>query len=292
VTVSAPATSANLGPGFDAFGLALGVLTDEVTVAVTDGGLTVEVVGEGAAEVPRDERHLVVRAVRAGLAAVGLRPPGLWVRSVNRIPHARGLGSSASAVVAGLSAAFALAGRDLAETATAQVLLELATGFEGHPDNVAACLLGGLTVAWTGPDGSRAVRVPLGPGVHPIALVPAETSLTQHARTLLPATVPHSDAAANAGRAALLVLALGGRPELLMPATEDWLHQHYRAAEMPASAALIAALRAAGIPAVVSGAGPTVLAFPPAGVDLASVVAAGFTVVDTGIAQVGVHVVD
>ena len=261
VRVRVPATSANVGPGFDAFGLALG-LYDDVVARISDGGLHVDVAGEGAEDVPRDRRHLVVRAMRATFEALGGQPRGLELVCANRIPHSRGLGSSAAAIVAGVMAArsLVLGGREKLDDAAT---LALATKLEGHPDNVAACLLGGFTIAWTTESGPRVVRLQPAPGVTPVAFVPSTKSSTAKVRKLLPETVPHADAAANAGRAALLVHALTEAPALLLAATEDRLHQPYRASAMPRSASLVARLRADGIPAVVSGAGPTVLAFPP-----------------------------
>jgi homoserine kinase len=257
-----------VGPGFDALGLALG-LYDEVEATVVPSGLTIEVTGEGAASVPRDESHLVVRSLRATLERLGMELPGLLLRCVNRIPHGRGLGSSAAAIVAGIVAARALApegDKILDEAAT----LRLASELEGHPDNVAACLLGGLVVAWTDQAGAHGVR--LEPArVETVVFVPKEALSTKVARGLLPSTVPHADAAANVGRAALLVAALTGVAgddvdvDVLLAATEDRLHQPYRAPAMATSAALVAELRASGIPAVVSGAGPTVLAFTRVG---------------------------
>jgi homoserine kinase len=258
VLVRVPATSANLGPGFDALGLALS-LHDEVEVRVTRSGLRVEVFGEGAGSVARDESHLVVRAMAEAFDLLGGRPSGLEVACGNRIPHGRGLGSSAAAIVAGVVAARALA-IDGAARLDDTALLALATEIEGHPDNVAACLLGGLTVAWTETGGARAVRLEPASGLAAVAFVPAAPVSTAQVRRLLPDCVPHADAALTAGRSALLVAALTGRPELLLPATEDRLHQNYRAQAMPDSAALVAALRADGVPAVVSGAGPSVLA--------------------------------
>ena len=257
VRVRAPATSANLGPGFDCFGMAL-TLYDDVVVEVAADGLRIEVAGEGADEVPRGERHLVVRALRAGFAALGEQPPGLTLRCTNCIPHGRGLGSSAAAIVTGLLAARALAARG-AEGLDTDALLALATRLEGHPDNVAACLYGGLTLAWLQDGMPAAVRLEPAPEVVPLVFIPTSELSTEHARGLLPATVPHADAAANAGRAALLVAALTRRADLLLAATEDRLHQDYRAPAMPESAALVKRLRTAGIPAVVSGAGPSVL---------------------------------
>lgn len=265
-TVRVPATSANLGPGFDALALALGRY-DEVTVALADSGLDVEIEGEGCDTLHRDERHLVVRAMRATFARLGVRPAGLSLRCRNRIPQGRGLGSSAAAIVAGVLAARALVtGPEVAAPEaelTDRAALALCAELEGHPDNVSACLLGGLTVVWTDQGDARAVRLPVGLG-SAVVYVPPFPASTAAVRAMLPVTVPHADAAANAGRAALLVEALARRPDLLLPATADWLHQPYRASAMPASAALVAQLRAGGVPAVISGAGPTVLALGPA----------------------------
>jgi homoserine kinase len=261
VRVAVPATSANLGPGFDALGLALG-LHDEVTVRATGGGLTVSVHGEGAGELPTDDGHLVVRSMAAAFEVLGERPAGLDVACTNRIPQARGLGSSSAAIVAGILAARALVA-DGPSRLPDDEALGLAAALEGHPDNVAPCLLGGFTIAWTGPDGARAVRLTPAEGVRPVVFVPAGRGLTEEARAALPERVPHADASFNAARAALLVHALTVAPEpaLLLTATEDRLHQPYRAGGAPATAALVTALRAAGIAAVVSGAGPSVLAF-------------------------------
>jgi homoserine kinase len=258
VLVRVPATSANLGPGFDVLGLALG-LHDEVEVAVTPAGLSIDVTGEGAAEVAdADEKHLVVRAMRVGFDDLGVaQPPGLALRCVNRIPHGRGLGSSAGAIVAGLLAARALAGASLDPDA----VLPLANELEGHPDNVAPCLLGGLTIAWVAGYEARAIRLEPDPTVQPVAFIAPAPVSTKLARDLLPPTVPHADAARNAGRAALLVAALTARPDALLDASEDRLHQDYRAPAMPATHDLVGRLRAAGVPAVTSGAGPSVLAF-------------------------------
>jgi homoserine kinase len=256
VRIRVPATSANLGPGFDAFGLALG-LHDDVIARVGESGVRVDVAGEGADDVPRDRRNLVVRAMRATFDALGGQPRGIEVVCANRIPHGRGLGSSAAAIVAGVLAARELVLGGLPDADVLAVCAEI----EGHPDNVAACLMGGLTLAWRSGSEVSAVSLPVAAEVAPVAFVPVTRSSTAKARKMLPDSVPHADAAVNAGRAALLVEALGRRPDLLLPATEDLLHQPYRAEAMPRTATLLAALRAAGIPAVVSGAGPTVLAF-------------------------------
>jgi len=372
VRVRVPATSANLGPGFDAVGLALG-LYDDVAAWVTEGGRSVDVVGEGAGELPAGADHLVVRAMDAAFDRLGGRPPGVAVECVNRIPQARGLGSSSAAIVAGIQLARGLVagGTELMEDDAA---LALAAEIEGHPDNVAPCLLGGFVIAWAEPasgsslaapsggggegpavrgglagsggggvgsavrggsvasgvgEGSapgggsvgsggggvgsavrggsvasggvgedaapgggsvgavgedaasgggsaraadagevvgggavrfRAVRLVPAESVRAVVFVPRRRGLTAEARAALPDVVPHRDAAFNAGRAALLTHALTAAPELLFAATEDRLHQGYRAAGMPETAALVAELRDRGVAAVVSGAGPSVLA--------------------------------
>jgi homoserine kinase len=335
VRVRVPATSANLGPGFDALGLAL-TLYDDVDAWICPSGLSIEISGEGADLAEAGEEHLVLRAMRAAFAVTGGQPPGIGLRCVNRIPHGRGLGSSAAAIVAGILAARALSSaRHPAEAHAARLgvvhpagtrpagahlagappsglgaaagdgagelgpvglgvagngtggsgtggsgtgelpdeaLLGLATGLEGHPDNVAACLAGGLTVAWTAAGHPRMVHLDPLPSLMPVVCVAPAPIRTDVARRLLPDLVPHHDAAANAGRSALLVAALtqlspvgtsallDATANALFDATQDWLHQDYRAAAMPQTAELVKRLRDAGIPAVVSGAGPSVLA--------------------------------
>jgi homoserine kinase len=322
VQVRVPATSANLGPGFDALGLAL-TLHDDVTAWTSASGLSIEISGEGADLAAAGEEHLVVRAMRAAFAVTGGQPPGLGLRCVNRIPHGRGLGSSAAAVVAGLLAARALAacgpvgsggdapaglaacrggpesprafggpvgsGGDAPaglaacgggpeppracggpEALPDDALLRMASALEGHPDNVAACLGGGLTIAWTAGSGlPGAVRLEPLPSIVPVICVAPAPVRTDVARGLLPGMVPHKDAAASAGRSALLVAALTQPADagVLFDATQDWLHQDYRAAAMPETSALVGRLRGQRIPAVVSGAGPSVLALLTRGSD-------------------------
>jgi homoserine kinase len=255
VQVRVPATSANLGPAFDCAGLAL-TLHDVLQFSVEPSGLSVEISGVGAAELPTDESHLVVRAFRAACEELGWSPSGLRVVAENAIPQGRGMGSSAAAVVAGVMGAWALCPE--VEVIDLNAVLRLTTVMEGHPDNVAACLHGGLTLSWAGDGGVNADSLEVHEDVLPVVLVPGMTLSTEVARGLLPDAVSHADAAFNAGRSALLVHALTSG-SLLLEATEDRLHQRQRAAAMPDTLALVDRLRAAGHAAVVSGAGPSVL---------------------------------
>ncbi|MGH3471696.1 MAG: homoserine kinase [Nocardioidaceae bacterium] len=255
VTVRVPATSANLGPGFDSFGLCLD-LCDVVTAEVAGSGLVVDVTGEGAESLTCDESHLVVRAMRATFEQLGGQPPGLRLHCVNDIPHGRGLGSSAAAIVSGVRLAAEIAA---APAVSAAQELRLATELEGHPDNVAACLFGGLTITWAGEGRPEVVSLAVHPDIRAVALIPPHALSTEVARGLLPASVPHRSASANAARAGLLVASLTVAPELLLAGTRDFLHQQYRRAAMPDTIDLVDRLRNAGLAAVVSGAGPTVL---------------------------------
>ena len=257
-TVSVPATSANLGPGFDCLGVTL-ELSDTLVGEVVARGLDVEVEGEGAGEVPCDESHLLVRAMRAAFAQMGGDPAGLRLRLTNRIPHSRGMGSSSAAIVGGIVLARALVADGTARLDDAAALA-LANRLEGHPDNVAPALLGGFVISGQAADVVWARQAPVDPAILGVVFVPPHGVRTEVARELLPETVRHTDAAANSGRAALFVAALGGAPEHLHRATEDFLHQEHRRPAMPQSLALVDDLRSRGIAAVVSGAGPTVLA--------------------------------
>jgi homoserine kinase len=311
--IRVPATSANLGPGFDALGLALD-LHDDVLAVIGEDGIVVDVAGEGADQVARNEKNLVVSAMRATFDALGGQPRGIELSCANRIPHGRGLGSSAAAIVAGvlLARSLVLGGE---QALPMPAVLDLASGLEGHADNVAACILGGLTIAWVdssdasealdaadAPDSEpaatgqanvasfakaamigpvHAVRVALDPLLRPFVFVPPTVSSTKAARKNLPANVLHADAAHNLGRAALLIAALSGTArtasgepadeddvgaatvpaDVLLAATDDRLHQQYRRTGMTATANLLNKLRGSGIAAVMSGAGPSVLAF-------------------------------
>jgi homoserine kinase len=289
VRVRVPATSANLGPAFDCAGLALSRY-DVLDFAVLPSGLEVSVSGIGAGQLPTDESHLVVRAFRAACDQLGWTPSGLRVVADNDIPQGRGMGSSAAAVVAGVVGAWALC-PDVDDVDT-DAVLRLTSELEGHPDNVAPCLLGGATLSWTGDGGARAVRLDVDPAVRPVVLVPEGTLSTHVARGLLPDVVPHADAAFNAARSALLVHALTTDPALLFEATDDRLHQHPRAAAMPDSLALIDRLRAHGHAAVVSGAGPSVLVLGPAGAgpDVAALTPPGWTALALEVDAAGAEV--
>lgn len=289
VTVLVPATSANLGPGFDSFGLAL-ARYDEVSASATAAGLVIEVSGVGAGEVPLTHEHLVVRAIARALAAANAEMPGLHLRCANCIPHGGGLGSSAAAIVAGL-----LLGRELAVQGGArrlddQEILALGTEMEGHPDNVAPALFGGFTLAYTDSAGLPvAVRCAVHPDVQVTVFSAHQASSTHHTRGLLPATVPHADASANAAAAGLLVHALTSDPAHLLAGTRDRLHQDYRAPAMPESARLVAELRAAGIASVISGAGPSVIALSTDELDLDRWRRPGFEVAPTAVCTRGAH---
>lgn len=263
-TALVAASSANLGPGFDSLGLALS-LYDEIYVETTESGLTIDVDGEGAGQVPLDPSHLVVRAIEHGLRAAGVAVPGLAVRSRNAIPHSRGLGSSAAAVVGGLAAANGLVAQSESRPASIDELVQLSSEFEGHPDNASAAVIGGTVVSWTEWDGPAprygAAPIRLHPDIHLFPAIPEVRSSTAETRAVLPDEVSHADARFNLSRAALLVVALTDRPDLLVPATEDRLHQPQRAASMPASAKYLELLRRCGVAAVLSGAGPAVIAF-------------------------------
>ena len=294
--VRVPATSANLGPGFDAFGLAV-TLYDDVVAQVTDEpGVRVDVHGEGADGVPRDQRHLVAKTMMRAFDAMGGRPRGLDLVCANRIPHGRGLGSSAAAIVSGLVLARALVvGGD--ERLVDADLLELAVEIEGHPDNIAACLYGGATIAWTRNEREhpRIGVLSLAPShdIVPVVCVPSTSVATKKARSLLPEQIPHADAAWNAARAAMLSIALTQRTDLLFEATEDRLHQNYRRSAFPRSSDLVDKLRSAGIPTAISGAGPTVIAFASADTapEIAGLAGARFTTDILGIDREGTRIV-
>ena len=261
--VQVPASSANLGPGFDAFGLALSMHDRYVAQVLDDVVLDIDVTGEGADEVPRTDKNLLVKAMHKGFDYLGGRPKGLAVRALNVNPHGRGLGSSASAIIGGLVLARALVLNGEDQMSDIQ-LLSLATDMEGHPDNVSAALFGGATISWfevkKHKSSAHCVHLNVDPRIQAIAYIPAKAVATAKARKMLPETIPFADAVANSRNTSLMSHALTTRPDLLFTATEDFLHQSYRADAMPESFALVQKLRGAGVAAFISGAGPTVLA--------------------------------
>lgn len=293
--IQVPATSANLGPGFDSLGLALQISDKYIAQIVDEPGLDIDVVGEGAAEVPRNDKNLLAKAMFAGFDFLGGRPRGIEIRAKNVIPHGRGLGSSASAIVGGLALARSLVlGGE--EKLTNEVMLQLATKLEGHPDNVAAAIYGGATVAWQeeqyGKLVAQSISLAVDHRISAVAFIPDSSLSTSKARKLLPETIPFRDAANNSTNTALLVHALTVRPDLLFTATKDYLHQVYREAAMPNSFALLTKFRSAGVAAFISGAGPTVLVLHTGGAaDVAELTrAAGpkFSVQEVAISPVGV----
>lgn len=292
IRVEVPASTANLGSGFDALGMALS-LHDTVFARVIDGPpgtATVSVAGQGAGMLPTDERHLVVRVVHDTLAELGIADlPALDLHCENNIPHSRGLGSSAAAIVAGIAIAHGLAGIDVRAAENVERALHLAAVREGHADNVAASMLGDFVVAWRESDRFRAASIPAHPDVSPVAFVPQGESATNVTRGLLPERVPHADAAFAAGRAALAVHAITRDPSLLLAATDDRLHQDYRESAWPETVALVRALRAEGIAAAVSGAGPTVLALPSKNANAHEVAPGGFKALDLPVDRAGVR---
>lgn len=279
VTVRVPASSANLGPGYDSLGLALAHY-DDLTVTRTESGLTFEVTGEGADQVPLDASHQVVKAMQTAWKAVGLLElPGLHIKAHNRIPHSRGMGSSASAIVAGVTAANGLLPEELRLDDDA--VLQICSGMEGHPDNVAPSLYGQLVVSYGEDGGWHCLPIAAHERVLPVVAIPDYEVPTKIARGLIPETVPHREAAINSGRAALLTQAISTYPDFLLPATSDLLHQPYRAVAMKPSAALVSALRGQGYAAVISGAGPTVMVLANGKEERASVLDAIEKLTDT-----------
>jgi len=274
VRVLVPASSANVGPGFDSIGLALSVYDELIAMATDDDGVLVEVAGEGADDVPRDERHLVVQAMQRAFEAMGVQPAGFVLRCRNAIPHGRGLGSSAAAIIGGMVLARAMVDESsLSEPAmTDAELLALATTMESHPDNLAAALHGGFTVAWLDDAGAPGcVRLEPHRDLRVIVAVPAASLATSAARQALPESVPYSDAVHNVSRSALLVHAMTREPELLWEAMSDRLHQRARSGVYPESVALVETLRSRGVPAAISGAGPSVVVVSSRAEDVARI---------------------
>lgn len=295
--VQVPASTANIGPGFDCFGLALELRDRYIAQVLDEKTLDVDVVGEGSEDVPRDHKNLIIKAMYVGFEFLGGKPNGIALRSLNNIPHNRGLGSSASAIVGGLALARALV-VGAADRMTDGDLLTLATEMEGHPDNVSASIYGGATFAWQGNEFAEAIKLPISNRISVVAFIPDSELATSKARKMLPDSIPHVDAVKNSINTAMLTQALTTRPDLLLQATEDFLHQSYRESAMPKSLSLMNKLRAAGVAAFISGAGPAVLAFRlDANIDneneladLARVAGGGFRVEQIEIAQSGFQI--
>lgn len=292
--VQVPATSANLGPGFDTLGLALGMHDRYIAQVLDEQIVDIDITGEGADNLPRTDKNLVIKAMYKGFDFLGGKPRGVALRALNVVPHSRGLGSSASAIVGGLSLARALV-LGGSERMSNDDMLNLANEMEGHPDNVAAAIYGGATVAWQevqhGHNVTQSVQLEVDPRISVIAFVPSTLVATSKARKMLPELILHSDAVKNSANTALLVHALQHRPDLLHTATQDFLHQSYRAGAMPASFALLTKLRSAGVAAFISGAGPTVLVLHTGGSievdELTQAAGDAFTVSTLGVSRSG-----
>lgn len=295
VTVRVPATSANLGAGFDCLGLALEIYDGYAAQVLDEPGLDVEVAGEGANTIRTDEKNLVISSMNAAFDHMGGRPRGLALRALNAIPHGRGLGSSSSAIIGGLFLARSLVISG-SERLNDNDLLALATEIEGHPDNVAAAFHGGATIAWVEDGSGKAISIPVDMRIMAIAFIPSDSGevATKKARALLPETIPHIDAAVNISRSTLMVEALARKPELLFAGTEDRIHQFYRQGQMPKSYELMTTLRDAGVPAFISGSGPTVLALHYGNIaDAQEIARAGgdsFTTQIVGVSAQGAHI--
>ena len=296
--VQVPATSANLGPGFDSLGLALGLHDRYIAQVLDEQVIDIDISGEGADAIPRNEKNLVIKSMYKGFEFLGGKPRGIALRALNVIPHTRGLGSSASAIVGGLSLARALVlGGN--ERMSNEDMLNLANEMEGHPDNVAAAIFGGATIAWQelqhGQNVALSVQVEVDPRISAIAFVPSTSVSTSKARKMLPDSIKHADAVKNSAHTALLVHALQHRPDLLHTATEDFLHQSYRADAMPASFTLLMKLRNAGVAAFISGAGPTILVLHTGGSaevdELTRAAGDRFTAMALGISRTGASLI-
>ena len=296
--VQVPATSANLGPGFDCLGLALTMFDRYIAQVQDEPGVDIDVTGEGADDVARNDKNLVIKAMYKGFEFLGGKPRGIALRQLNVIPHSRGLGSSVSAIVGGLSLARALVlGGN--ERMSLEDMLVIANEMEGHPDNVATAIFGGANIAWQDSQRGRmvaqSVHIEVDARIGALAFIPATSVATSKARKMLPESLPHADAVRNTSNAALLVHALEHRPDLLHTATADFLHQSYRKDAMPQSFALLTKLRNAGVAAFISGAGPTVLVLHTGGPSEAEELrrAAGdkFIATELGIARQGTNVI-
>ena len=298
IQVQVPASTANLGPGFDCLGLALNMHDRYMAQVMDEVGVDIDVTGEGADNVPTTEKNLIIKAMYKGFDFLGGRPRGIALRQLNVIPHGRGLGSSAAAIVGGLALArgLVLGGN---ERMSNDEMLTIANEMEGHPDNVSAAIFGSANLSWQesqrGHVIAQSLNFEVDPRIGALAFVPATEFSTSKARKMLPETIPHSDAVKNSSNVAVLVQALQHRPDLLLGATEDYLHQSYRQDAMPQSYALMTKLRKAGVAAFISGAGPTVMVLHTGGdseaAELARAAGEKFQMISLGVSRAGVSVV-
>lgn len=292
VHIRVPASSANLGSAFDCAGLGLD-LWDDIYVRVSDErGIRVAVSGVGEGELPDDCSHLVARAMKLGFDALGVHPSGIEIRCVNHIPHGQGLGSSAAAIIGGFCAARALVvnGQQLLSDTD---LLTHALALESHPDNLSGSLFGGLSIAWVNGDGMAEHMTLLPhPDIDVTLCIPSSIAPTDQARAALPSEIPLTDVVVNLGASAALVHAMTTDPSWLLAATRDAIHQHRRKACFAPSLDLMDTLRGAGLPAVISGAGPAVLVFASQGQVEPFLPGADWQICSIGVAPRGVHVVD
>ena len=298
VQVQVPASSANLGPGFDCLGLALNMNDRYMAQVMDEPGVDIDVTGEGADSIPTTDKNLVIKAMHKGFDILGGRPRGSALRQLNVIPHGRGLGSSAAAIVGGLALARALVlGGN--ERMSNEEMLNIANEMEGHPDNVSAAIFGGANLAWQesqrGHVVAQSLKFDVDPRIGALAFVPSTEFSTSKARKMLPESIPHGDAVKNSSNVAVLVQALQNRPDLLLGATEDYIHQSYRKDAMPHSFALMTKLRNAGVAAFISGAGPTVLVLHTGGdseaVELERAAGDKFQMIALGISRTGVSLI-
>lgn len=259
VKIRVPGTTANCGPGFDAMGIACTIYNELELTLSNEGGITLEVIGEGAGAIPADNSNIVVKAIKMVLAKTGHNYQGIKLKLTNNIPLARGLGSSAAAIVGGLIAANELTGNTL----TKENILDMATAIEGHPDNVAPAIFGGITISILASGNTQYLRFLPPNDFSMVVVIPSFNLSTRAARKVLPDSVPFSDAVFNVGRTALLVGALCcGELKLLSSALEDRLHQSYREKLIPGMAQVLSSARQAGaLGAALSGAGPCLIAF-------------------------------
>ena len=298
VQVQVPASSANLGPGFDCLGLALNMHDRYMAQVMDEPGVDIDVTGEGTDNIPTTDKNLVIKAMHKGFDFLGGRPRGIALRQLNVIPHGRGLGSSAAAIVGGLALARALVlGGN--ERMSNEDMLNIANEMEGHPDNVSAAIFGGANLAWQesqrGHVVAQSLNFDVDPRIGALAFVPSTEFSTSKARRMLPESIPHGDAVKNSSNVAVLVQALQNRPDLLLGATEDYLHQSYRKDAMPSSFAIMTKLRKAGVAAFISGAGPAVLVLHTGGeseaVELERAAGDKFQMIALGISRTGVSVI-